>query len=128
MRLKRLPYDLSVCKLASAADADPSMDFFFFAKTGTEVSLVCPAASVPEHTVAREDGWRGFCLEGPLEFSLVGILARASGVLAEGGISIFALSTYDTDYILVKKESFDRAAELLIRAGYEVENEISYGR
>ena len=70
--------------------------------------------------VEREDGWKGFYIEGGLDFSLVGILSKLSGILAENGIGIFAVSTYNTDYILVKQENFDRAMKLLADAGYTV--------
>ena len=80
----------------------------------------CPTASVPVDTAAREDGWRGFRIEGVLDFSLTGILAKLSGILAENGIGIFAVSTYNTDYILVKAENLDRSLSVLESAGYEI--------
>ena len=64
--------------------------------------------------------WRGFCIQGVLDFSLIGILSKLSGILAEHKIGIFAVSTYNTDYILVKEENFDRAMEALISEGYKV--------
>ena len=84
-----------------------------------ERSLVCPTDRVPVATLAREDGWRAFRIEGQLDFSLVGILARISSILAAEEIGIFAVSTFDTDYILVKAENLDRALSALARAGYE---------
>ena len=82
------------------------------------ISLVCETASVPENTLAREDGWRAFRVEGTLDFSLTGILSGLSAVLAENKIGIFAVSTYNTDYILVKEENFEKAAAALEAAGY----------
>ena len=120
MILERLEHRLTVCKTASVGEIGTDGGFFFLAKTDGEISLVCPTEDVPEKTVAREDGWRAFRVRGPLEFGLVGILSRLTGVLAERGIGIFAVSTYDTDYILVKEEAFDIAADALTRAGYEV--------
>ena len=120
MKLKKLPWDLTVCRLSSAETVDLSADFFFIGKTDEEISLVCPTASVPADTAAREDGWRGFRIEGVLDFSLTGILAKLSGILAENGIGIFAVSTYNTDYILVKAENFDRSLSVLESAGYEI--------
>ena len=76
--------------------------------------------SVPGHTLAREDGWRAFRIEGVLDFSLIGILAGISGILAENKIGIFVVSTYNTDYVLTKEESFERAMALLARHGYTV--------
>ena len=122
MRLKTLPYDLTVCKLPSAAGIDLSADFFFLGKTDEEISLVCRTEQTPAGTEAREDGWRAFRIEGVLDFSLTGILSRLSAVLAENGIGIFAVSTYNTDYILVKAESLGKAMNVLREAGYETDN------
>ncbi len=117
MRLEKLRYDLSVCQVKDLADVN---DFLFLAKTDKELSVVCETAKVPENTINREDGWTAFRVEGSLEFSLVGILADLSHCLADAGISIFAVSTYDTDYILVKKDNWDKAKSALLNAGYEI--------
>ena len=121
MKLKKLPYNLTVCKTQSISDIDLSSDFFFIGMTDEELSLVCRTEDVPEKTVERDDGWRGFRIEGVLDFSLVGILSKLSTILAENGIGIFAVSTYNTDYILVKAGNFERAMAVLAAAGYEVE-------
>ena len=120
MKLKKLSHELTVCKVASMDDIDLSGDFFFIGKTDEEISLVCLTSDAPTQTLEREDGWKGFRIEGVLDFSLIGILSRISGVLAESGIGIFAVSTYNTDYILVKGDSFDKAAEALAAAGYSI--------
>ena len=120
MKLKRLDCDLTVCKLPSLEGVDFDADFCFIAKTDEELSLVCRTDAAPANALAREDGWKGFRVQGPLDFSLIGILSGLSGVLAENGIGLFAVSTYDTDYILVKKENFSRAADVLAKAGYEI--------
>ncbi len=120
MILERLPCRLTVCKTASVSDFDLSKEFYFIGKTDEELSLVCRTEDVPASAAARDDGWRGFRIRGMLDFSLIGILAKISAVLAESRIGIFAVSTYNTDYILVKEENLDRAAEALIRAGYTV--------
>ena len=121
MKLKILPYNLTVSKTQSISDIDLSSDFFFIGMTDEELSLVCRTEDVPEKTVERDDGWRGFRIEGVLDFSLVGILSKLSTILAENGIGIFAVSTYNTDYILVKAENYERAMAVLAAAGYEVE-------
>ncbi len=120
MKLEVLPWDLTVCKTVSMEGIDLSAGFFFIGKTDEEVSLVCRTEDTPANTLAREDGWRGFRVAGVLDFSLTGILAKLSAVLAEQGIGIFAVSTYNTDYILVKKEDLGRALAALAAAGYEV--------
>lgn len=75
---------------------------------------------MPENVIAREDGWRSFRVCGILDFSLIGILAKLAALLAEHKISIFALSTYNTDYILVKEESYEQTLNILSDAGYKI--------
>ena len=120
MDLVKIPYDLTVCKVRSVTDIDLSKDFYFIGKTDEEVSFVCITADTPRNTLQREDGWKGFRIRGVLDFSLVGILSELSRILAENRIGIFAVSTYNTDYILVKKENFERALEVLHQAGYQI--------
>ena len=121
MQLKKLDFNLTVCKLASVKDATIDSEFFFLEKTDEEISLVCLTADTPANTIERDDGWRAFRIQGVLDFSLIGILSKISGVLADNKIGIFAVSTYNTDYILVKSENFDRAMSVLEDAGYEVQ-------
>lgn len=120
LKLKKLTWDLTVCKPEDISAVDLSKDFYFLGRTEEELSLVCRTEDVPERTSEREDGWRGFRIEGVLDFSLIGILSKLSAILAENGIGIFAVSTYNTDYILVKAENFARAMDALEKAGYEV--------
>ncbi len=88
--------------------------------TDEERSLVCISADVPANTVERDDGWKAFRIQGVLDFSLIGILSKLSGLLAENEIGIFAISTYNTDYILTKKENYDKALNLLSDSGYKI--------
>ena len=120
MELRKLPDKMTVCKVSSVSDIDLTGEFYFIGRTDEEISLVCKTENAPAHTVERDDGWRGFRIEGVLDFSLIGILSKLSAVLADNGIGIFAVSTYNTDYILVKKENFDRALNVLSNAGYTV--------
>lgn len=120
IELERLPYELSVCKIHSPTDIRQEDDFYFIGRTKEELSLVCKTESVPADAIAREDGWRAFRIQGELDFSLIGILSKLTGILAENQIGIFAISTYNTDYILVKKENFDRALNVLGQAGYRI--------
>lgn len=120
MELKRLPYDLTVCQVPSMEDVDLRAEILFIGKTDEELSLVCRTEDTPQTAAPRDDGWRGFRIRGVLDFSLVGILSGLTAILAEAGIGIFALSTYNTDYILVKAENFDRAMDVLAAAGYSV--------
>ncbi|MBO4702196.1 MAG: ACT domain-containing protein, partial [Lachnospiraceae bacterium] len=74
----------------------------------------------PAGTIEREDGWNGFRIQGILDFSLIGILSKLSTILAENEIGIFVVSTYNTDYILVKSENFEKAMSVLEEQGYRV--------
>lgn len=89
----------------------------FIGQTEDELSIVCPA-SVPVPDARTEPDWSCFKVEGPLDFALVGIIARISQVLAAERISIFVISTFDTDYILVKESEVERALKVLKSAGY----------
>ncbi|MBQ1298080.1 MAG: ACT domain-containing protein [Clostridiales bacterium] len=120
MELKTLPYRFTVCKLMSVGDLPSDVDFCFTAKTDEEISLVCKTEDVPEKTLVRDDGWKGFRIEGVLDFSLIGILSKISAILAENKVGIFAVSTYNTDYIFVKEENFGKAINALKDNGYDV--------
>ena len=120
MKLKALPYALTVCRLADASEIDLKQDFYFLARTDEELSLVCRTEDAPANTAARDDGWRTFRIEGVLDFSLIGVLSKISGILAENKIGIFAVSTYNTDYILVKEENFESALQVLAENGYTI--------
>ena len=120
MELKRIDHKLTVCKITDVSDIDLNADFYFIGKTDEEVSLVCKTEDTPQNTVECDDGWRGFRIQGVLDFSLIGILSKLSGILAEHKIGIFAVSTYNTDYILVKEENYEKALTALAQEGYTV--------
>ena len=120
MELKTLDDKLSVCKVADVSDIDLTADIYFIEKTDEELSLVCRTEDTPGNTTERSDGWKGFRIQGVLDFSLIGILSRITGILAENKIGIFAVSTYNTDYILVKEENFNTALEVLASEGYSI--------
>ncbi len=109
-------------RLAHAADVPPQAwrsAFFAITRTDEELSLVLPE-TVEIESEKSEAGWACFKVEGPLAFNLVGILASIAGALSEAGVPIFALSTFDTDYVLVKREQLQAASEALTAAGYQV--------
>ena len=120
MKLEVLPQLFSVCKVADYGGVNFGAPFVFTGATDGEKSLVCPTALVPASTFARSDGWRAFRVAGTLDFSLVGILAALSKTLADAGVGIFAISTFDTDYILTKAEDLDRALAALRAEGHDV--------
>lgn len=118
LALQILPQPLSVCKVRSLDGFDLTAGLCFAGHTDEELSLVCETPNVPERTLAREDGWRALRVAGTLEFSLTGILSGIADALAEAKVGIFAVSTYNTDYILVKENALARAIEALQAAGY----------
>ena len=120
MELKKLNYNFSVCKVNDFSGVDLTQEFCFIGKTDEELSLVCLTENVPSNTTYREDGWKGFRIEGELDFSLIGILAKISTILAEYKIGIFVVSTYNTDYVLVKEENFEKELTLLEAKGYVI--------
>ena len=95
-------------------------EYSFIGKTDEEKSLVCITGDVPPNVIERDDGWKGFRIQGILDFSLIGILSKIAEILAENSISIFAISTYNTDYVLIKKENYQKALDILKHSGYEV--------
>ncbi|MBS5064130.1 MAG: ACT domain-containing protein [Hungatella hathewayi] len=120
MLIKKIGYDFSVCKVSDYSQIDFDSEFFFIGRTEEEKSLVCMTEHVPGNVTERDDGWKAFRIEGVLDFSLIGILSKISALLAENEIGIFAISTYNTDYILTKKENYAKALEVLEHAGYDV--------
>lgn len=125
MRIRPIAYDFAVCKVQDYSGVNLESPFCFIGKTDEEQSLVCLAQDVPANVTHREDGWRAFGIEGELDFSLIGILARICGILAEREIGVFAVSTFNTDYILVKAEHFDSALSALTEAGYQITHQES---
>ena len=120
MELKRLDCNLTVCKVPDLSKINLAAEIFFVGKTDEEISLVCRTEDTPAETIAREDGWKGFRIRGTLDFSLTGVLSKLAGILADHKIGIFAVSTYNTDYILVKEENFERALKALASEGYTI--------
>jgi len=120
--LEPLDIRFSVCKVMDYSGIDLMQPFCFTGTTDEENSLVCPQSLVPGNTTKRDDGWRGFRITGQLEFSLIGILAGISEILAANEIGIFAISTYNTDYILTKEANFDKAMNVLKDSGYGIMN------
>ena len=120
MRLQVLRERFTVCKLDHFKKADLSVPFCFLSHTDEECSLVCPTAVVPAETLAREDGWKAFRVEGELDFGLVGILSAITSLLAEKKIPVFAVSTYNTDYVFLKEDKLPTALWILSQNGYQI--------
>ena len=120
MKIKKLDGMFSVCKLADYSLVNLDSEYCFLGKTDEERSLVCLTCDVPVNTLERDDGWRAFRIQGILDFSLIGILSKISGIMAENKIGIFAISTFHTDYVLTKEKHYRKALEALGAAGYEI--------
>lgn len=120
VKIKRIDHEFSVCKVPDYSQVDMEGEYCFIGKTDEEKSLVCITDCVPENVSERDDGWRAFRIQGMLDFSLIGILSKISTLLADNQIGIFAVSTYNTDYILIKKENFEKAMAVLSDAGYQI--------
>ena len=124
MRLQIIEGKFSVCKVENLRAVNFNVPWLFVGKTDAEISVVCLTADVPHATLAREDGWRPLRVAEPMDFGLTGVLAGISTVLAQAGISIFAVSTFDTDYILIKAENLGLAQTALEAGGYTIENPV----
>lgn len=120
MYLELLEPTFLVCQLDNFQEIPWEGEFCFVSKTDQEISLVCPKENCPTTTLRCEDSWRCLRIPEVLDFGLVGILAKISGLLAQAGISIFAISTYNTDYILCKENQLPQALTCLIAGGYEI--------
>jgi len=118
MEIQRLKYDFTVCKIDSVERADFARDFVFLAKTDDEISLVCESSSVPSNAIAAEAGWKALKISGILDFGMIGVIARIANILAQAGISVFVVSTYNTDYIFIKAINFDKGVQTLVGNGY----------
>lgn len=118
MQLQHIGGEFSICRVGDLRRVDLSRPFLFIGRTDEELSVVCPTESAPKDALARDDGWRAFRVAGTLDLSLTGVLARLSATLAGAGVGIFAVSTYNTDYILVKRGQLPRAVDALTAAGH----------
>lgn len=120
MEIKKIHQDFSVCKVMDYSLVNLNAKYSFIGKTDEEKSLVCVTSDVPPNVIQRDDGWKGFRVQGILDFSLIGILSKIAEILAKNSISIFVISTYNTDYVLIKKENYQKALDILEHSGYEV--------
>jgi hypothetical protein len=122
LALSLLADTLAICRLQKESEIPPwalAEGFSSITRTADELSVICLQKNVP-HGFRCEKGWRCLKVEGPLDFALTGILASLTTVLAQAQISIFAVSTFDTDYILVKEEQLKNAIEVLSKAGHSL--------
>ncbi len=121
MTIQRIDGEFAVCRVEDFSQVDVGAPCCFTGATDEENSLVCLEKNVPANTTHMDGGWQAFRIQGVLDFSLIGILADISRVLAAEKIGIFVVSTYNTDYVLTKKDNYTRALNALARAGYTIE-------
>lgn len=122
LTLEVLSDTLGVCKLDTKQPIPPwayQGRFFSITKTMEELSIICSEKNIPEFVLCERD-WKAFKVQGTLDFGLVGILAKLTTAFAEAGLGIFAISTYNTDYILVKAKDFDCAVHALRNDGHKI--------
>ncbi len=124
MTLLLLRHTFGIARLESRGSVPPWAmargAFVTVTRTSDELSVICEDAAIPTDVTA-ERGWRCLRVAGQLDFALTGILASLAVPLAAAGVSIFAVSTFDTDYLLVRADTLDRAVEALRAAGHAVE-------
>lgn len=120
MEIKKIDHNFSVCQVEDYSLVNLNSEYSFIGKTDEEKSLVCITDEVPANVIQWDDGWKAFRIQGVLDFSLIGILAKIAAALADNGISIFAVSTYNTDYVLMKKENYQKALDVLKALGYMI--------
>lgn len=120
LTIKPITEEFAVCQVVDYSQVNMENPFVFTGATDGEKSLVCPIALVPENALSVDKTWSAFRIEGILDFSLIGILSKISSLLAENNIGIFAISTYNTDYILTKTADFQSALRVLEEAGYQI--------
>lgn len=120
MKLRKIHQDFSVCQVEDYSLVNFEAPYCFIGKTEDEKSLVCATSEVPSNIIKKDDGWKTVYIQGALDFSLIGILSQIASILADNAISIFAVSTYNTDYVLIKSENYQRGLEILKSKGYEI--------
>ena len=123
MQLAVMPGGFAVCRLATLDEAIAVVGRaapVFLGVTADEISLVCPSPAVPPSAVAVEDGWTLLKVAGPLDFALTGIIAQLSQTLAAANIPVFVVSTYQTDYLMVKTNRLEDAVKALTKAGHNI--------
>jgi uncharacterized protein len=120
LTIKPITEEFAICQVEDYSQVNLENPFVFTGATDEEKSLVCPIALIPENALTVDKHWSAFRIEGVLDFSLIGILSKISGLLAEHNIGIFAISTYNTDYILTKTVDFQRVLQVLKDAQYTI--------
>ena len=120
MEIKIIDRKFSICKVENYNTININDEYVFIGKTDEENSLVCETNKVPNNATHIDKGWKAFRIQGVLDFSLIETRSKISNLLAENKIGIFAISTYNTDYILTKEENFQKAIDILEKNNYKI--------
>lgn len=122
MKMRQMKGDFSIGRYDPDSDFKPlySRNFCSITRTPDEVTIVCESDLLPFGYQKREDGWACLQVEGIMDFDLTGILSKISGSLANAEISLFAISTFDTDYVLVKAKTLAKARRALESSGVTI--------
>lgn len=120
MKIKVIKREFSICKVDGLDKIDFSDKYCFVGKTDEEISVICSTRHAPQETISRSDGWRAFRIQGQLDLTLIGVLSELTDVLARNKIGLMAVSTYNTDYVLVKAADLEKALVLLEDQDYKI--------
>lgn len=121
MKLVKIPYLFTIAKVDHIEEKQLNDPYCFIGKTDEELSIVCMSNCVPNDVIEKDEGWKGFRIDGILDFSLIGILAPIASILSQNQIGIFVVSTYNTDYVFIKEEKYEYALDVLKKEGYEID-------
>lgn len=120
MTIKVLDGEFTVCKVKDIKDVLLKQQILFLGKTEQEISLVCRSENTPNNALKKEEGFSALFIDGELDFSLTGILSKITAALAQNNIAVFAVSTFNTDYVLVRKENLEKALTALRGIGFNI--------
>lgn len=120
MRLKVLEEEFAICKLRDLESLDLNQEICFLAKTDEEISFICTVDHIPKTCLNYKKGWVAIRVQEKLDFDLVGVVAAIADILAEEQISVYSVSTYNTIYMLIRKENLKEASRMLELNGYEI--------
>lgn len=120
MKLKVIDREFAICKLMDIEDVDLHQKYCFLAKTDEEISYICTVDNIPDDCINYKRGWVAFRIQETLDFDLVGVVAAISDILAQEQISIYSISTYNTIYMLIRKENVSEATKVLELNGYTI--------
>ena len=117
MELEIIEKSFNICKVKSLEQIDFSREYVFLSKTPDEISLVCEADYTPPGVIITESDWKALRVSGVLDFDMIGVIAKITNILTDEKVSIFVISTYNTDYILIKEKDFDKGIRALLQSG-----------